>query len=120
MKILSTAEQRARARVVLLAAADLYREQRGTLLLCIDLAAAGPLEAVFTRRVLQGVLWLRDLAGWEGHPMRRRAEVWRALKLAIRWCSRRAGGWSVRGIERPARADVPADRQHLEWLPRLA
>lgn len=120
MKALTTTEQRARARVVLLAAGDLYRARKGTLLACIDLAATDPLDVVFSRRVLQGVLWLRNLSGWEAEPMRRRGDVWRALKLAIRWCSRRAGGWLVRGIKRPVRATVSADRQHLEWLPRRA
>lgn len=120
MKVLTTTEQRTRARVVLLAAADFYRARRGSLLACIGLAAKSSLDSLFTQRVLRGVLWERDLAGWEAHPMRRRAEVWRALKLAIRWCSRRVGGWSVAGIERTARADVSPDRQHLEWLPRRA
>lgn len=114
--MLTTTEQRARARVVLLAAADLYRAKHGSLLACVGTAATSPLDSVFTQRVLRGVLWERDLAGWEAHPMRRRADVWRALNTAIRWCSRRVGGWSVRGIERSAVATVPPDRQHLEWL----
>lgn len=118
--MLTTTEQRAIARVVLLGAADLYRARKGSLLACIDAAAKDSYGVLFSRRVLQGVLWLRDLAGWEAHPMRRRAEVWRALNTAIRWCSRRAGGWRVSGVDRPALASVPPDRQHLEWLPRGA
>lgn len=114
----TTAEQRVRARAVFLAAANLYRAKHGALLDCIDAASADPLERLYALRVLRGVLWQADLAGWEAHPMRRRAEVWRVLNIAIRWCSRRSGGWSVRGVERPARAGVPADRQHLEWLAR--
>lgn len=115
-----TTEQRARACVVLRAAAELYRAKRGTLLVCVDLAADSNLDILFTRRVLRGVLWLSDLAGWEAHPMRRRADVWKALKTAIRWCSRRVGGWQVRGQQRVAVARVPPDRQHLEWLPAVA
>lgn len=119
MKPLDTTEQRARARLVLLSAADLYREKRGTLLDCLKLAATDFLDAEFARRVLRGVLWTNDLASWESHPMRRRAEVWRALKTAIRWCSRRAGGWRVGGKDRLAVARVPPERQWLEWLPRV-
>jgi trehalose utilization protein len=70
--------------------------------------------------VLRGVLWELDLPGWEAHPTRRRADVWRALKTAIRWCSRRTGGWSVAGQSRVARATVPPSRQWLEWLPQRA
>ncbi len=116
--MLTTTQQRAKARVVLLAAAKLYRAKAGTLLVCIDRAAKDSLDVLFTRRVLRGVLWLADLAGWEAHPMRRRSDVWRALNTAIRWCSRRLGGWQVRGIERPAPANVSPDRQHLEWVAR--
>lgn len=118
--MLTTTEQRAVARGVLIAAADLYRAREGTLLACIDRAAKNSLEVLFSRRVLRGVLWLQDLAGWEDHPMRRRADVWRVLNIAIRWCSRRAGGWRVGGAERPALAKVSPDRQHMEWLSRGA
>lgn len=118
--VLDTSAQRSRARVVLLSAADLYREKRGTLLDCIGLAAVSFIDAEYARRVLRGVLWENDLPGWEAHPMRRRADVWRALKTAIRWCSRRAGGWRVNGRDRPAVARVPPSRQWLEWLPRGA
>ena len=114
---LSTSEQRARARIVLQSAADLYREKRGTLCECVKLAAADFLDAEFARRVLRGVLWTQNLVEWEAHPMRRRSDVWRALNTAIRWCSRRAGGWRVGGKERPTRATVPPERQWLEWLP---
>ena len=113
----TTAEQRARALVVLLAVAVLYRARSSTLLGCIDIAAADSREREYTLRVLRGVLWTSDLLGWESHPTRRRADVWRALKTATRWCSRRAGGWSVTGLVRPAAAKVPASRQWLEWLP---
>jgi len=116
--VLSTADQRVRARVVLVAAAEFYRSKFGTLLACIDRAAKDALDVVFTRRVLRGVLWLSDLAGWESHPMRRRSDVWRALNTAIRWCSRRPGGWQVRGVARPTPARVSPDRQHLEWVRR--
>lgn len=120
MSTLDTTAQRERARIVLLCAADLYREKRGTLLDCVKLAAADFLDAEFARRVLRGVLWTQNLVEWEAHPMRRRADVWRALKTAIRWCSRRAGGWRVTGQSRPARANVPPERQWLEWLPQGA
>jgi hypothetical protein len=120
MSALTTAEQRARALIVLRSAADLYREKRGLLFDCIKLAAASFVDAEYARRVLRGVLWTQDLPEWETHPMRRRADVWRALNLAIRWCSRRAGGWRVNGVERPARATVPCSRQWLEWLPSTA
>lgn len=112
----TTTEQRARALVVFRAAAILYRARAGTLLACLDSASGDALDVLFSQRVLRGVLWDRDLAGWEAHPTRRRADVWRALNTAIRWCSRRTGGWQVRGIARVARAAVSADRQHLEWL----
>lgn len=117
--VLDTTAQRARARVVLLRAADLYRERRGSMLDCIKLAADDFLDAEFARRVLRGVLWEMNLSAWQEHPIRRRADVWRALKTAIRWCSRRAGGWRV-GADRPARARVPSSRQWLEWLPESA
>ena len=120
MTAFDTTEQRARARIVLQSAADLYRERRGTLLDCVKLAAVDFLDAEFARRVLRGVLWTQDLPGWESHPMRRRSDVWRALKTAIRWCSRRAGGWRVGGKDRPAVARVPPDRQWLEWLPAVS
>lgn len=116
MTVLSTAQQRVHARAVLVAAADLYRRRKGTLLACVDIAAKDPLGVLFSRRVLRGVLWLTDLAGWEAHPMRRRADVWRALNTAIRWCSRRSGGWQVGGFDRPPVSDISADRQHLEWV----
>jgi len=116
--VIDTTEQRARARVVLLSAADLYRARRGTLAQCIVLAAPDIIEAEFARRVLRGVLWDNDLPGWESHPARRRAEVWTVLKTAIRWCSRKAGGWRVNGKDRPYVARVPPSRQWLEWLPR--
>lgn len=116
MRVLDTTEQRARARVVLLSAANLYRDRRGTLVDCIS-RAADPLDAEFARRVLRGVLWEQNLPEWEAHPMRRRSDVWRALNTAIRWCSRRAGGWRVGGKDRPAIARVPPNRQWLEWLP---
>jgi trehalose utilization protein len=90
------------------------------LLECIVQAAPSVLHAEYARRVLRGVLWDLDLPGWEAHPTRRRADVWRALNTAIRWCSRRAGGWSVSGRLRVAVAKVPASRQWLEWLPRVA
>lgn len=117
MKSTGTTDQRARALVVLLAASDFYRARKGSLLYCVDLAAVEPMDSECARRVLRGVLWTLDLLGWEQHPMRRRGDVWRALKTAIRWCSRRAGGWSVAGVERPVLAKVPAGRQWLEWLP---
>jgi hypothetical protein len=120
MTVLDTTAQRTRARIVLLSAADLYRERRGALLDCIKVAAVDFLDAEFARRVLRGVLWTQDLAAWEAHPMRRRADVWRALKQAVRWCSRRAGGWRVGGKERTAVAKVPCSRQWLEWLPKGA
>lgn len=120
MNTLDTTQQRIRARIVLLSAADLYREKRGTLLDCIKLAANDFLDAEFARRVLRGVLWTQNLVEWEAHPMRRRNDVWRVLRIAIRWCSRRAGGWRVGGKERPARAKVPPERQWLEWLPEAA
>jgi hypothetical protein len=116
---LNTSEQRARARIVLLSAADLYRERRGTLTECIATAAATFLDAEYARRVLRGVLWENNLPGWEVHPARRRSDVWRALQRAIRWCSRRAGGWSVGGTSRMAKAVVPPSRQWLEWLPAV-
>lgn len=115
--VLDTTAQRSRARVVLLAAADLYRQKRGTLLQCVDLAATEMLDCEYVRRVLRGVLWEQNLPAWEAHPMRRRADVWRLLKIAIRWCSRRTGGWYVAGTTRPVRSSVPAGRQWLEWLP---
>lgn len=119
MTPLDTTAQRARARVVLLSAADLYRERRGSLLDCIALAAVDFIDAEYARRVLRGVLWENNLAAWESRPHRRRAEVWLALKTAIRWCSRRAGGWRVDGRDRPAVARVPPSRQWLEWLPAV-
>lgn len=99
---------------------ELYRERRGQMLDCVALAAATFLDAEYARRVLRGVLWTQDLLTWEQHPMRRRADVWRAFRVALRWCSRRAGGWSVGGSWRPAKATVPANRQWLEWLPGAA
>ena len=119
-RVLSTTEQRARALVVLRSAGDLYRERRGSLCECLQLAAVNLLDAEYARRVLRGVLWLQNLVEWESNRMRRRADVWRALKIAIRWCSRRAGGWRVGGKDRPVKSDVPCERQHLEWLPRGA
>ncbi len=118
MKVLSTTEQRARARSVLIAAADLYRQRKGTLLECLGRATDDYLDHEYAKRVLRGVLWELDIAGWESQPVRRRADVHRALKTAIRWCSRKAGGWRVGGRERPALATVPPNRQWLEWLPR--
>jgi hypothetical protein len=120
MTVLSTTEQRARARSVLVSAANLYRERRGSLLDCLKLATDSTLDLEYARRVLRGVLWENNLVEWETHPMRRRADVWRALRLAIRWCSRRAGGWRVGGVDRPARATVPCKRQWLEWLPAVS
>lgn len=120
MTALSTTEQRARARIVLLSAADLYREKRGSLLDCVKLAAANLIDAEYARRVLRGVLWENNLVEWEAHPMRRRSDVWRVLRTAIRWCSRRAGGWRVTGQDRPAVAKVPCERQWLEWLPAVS
>jgi hypothetical protein len=120
VRLLSTTEQRARARVVLLSAADLYRERRGSLLDCVKLAAVDFIDAEFARRVLRGVLWTNNLIEWEAHPIRRRSDVWRALQTAIRWCSRRSGGWRVGGKDRPAVARVPPDRQWLEWLPAVS
>lgn len=118
MTALDTTAQRARALGVLLAAAVFYRARKGTLSECVALGAGDePLDAEYARRVLRGVLWEQDLIGWEAHPTRRRAEVWRVLKTGIRWCSRRTGGWRVGGKDRPARARVPATRQWLEWLP---
>ena len=117
MKTLTTGEQRARARRVLDGAARLYRQKRGSLIVCLDLVPTpNMLDVEYARRVLRGVLWLSDLASWEAHPMRRRADVWRAINTAIRWCSRRAGGWAVRGQARSVVAHVPANRQHLEWV----
>lgn len=115
----STTEQRALARPVLLRAAKLYRERRGALWECLSMASDELLHAEYARRVLRGVLWTQDLPGWESQPQRRRAEVWRAVKTAIRWCSRRAGGWRVGGVDRPAVARVPPNRQWLEWLPAV-
>lgn len=120
MSPLDTTEQRRRARVVLLSAADLYRQKRGTLCECLRLAAVDLLDAEFARRVLRGVLFESNLPAWEAHRSRRRADVWRVLKMAVRWCSRRVGGWRVNGQDRVARALVPAARQWLEWLPRGA
>lgn len=120
MNTLDTTAQRDRARIVLLSAADLYREKRGTLLDCVKLAAVDFLDAEFARRVLRGVLWTQNLVEWEAHPMRRRSDVWRALNTAVRWCSRRAGGWCVGGRPRPVVAKVPPERQWLEWLPEGA
>lgn len=113
---LSTTEQRKIARPILVRTGVLYRQRRGDLLVCLGLATDDFMGAEYAKRVLRGVLWELDIAGWEAHPMRRRADVYRALKTAIRWCSRRAGGWRV-GEERPAVAKVPPSRQWLEWLP---
>ncbi len=98
-------------------AASLYRKRRGSLVDCIKTAAKDFLDAEFALRVLRGVLWLQDITDWEAHPMRRRSDVWRALKTAIRWCSRRVGGWRVGGRDRAPASSVPANRQWLEWLP---
>jgi hypothetical protein len=115
--VLDTTAQRARALGVLRAAAVFYRARKGTLAHCVVLGAGDEiLDAEYARRVLRGVLWEQDLVGWESHPARRRSEVWRTLNTAIRWCSRRAGGWRVGGRERPAIAKVPSTRQWLEWL----
>jgi len=99
---------------VLLEAEKRYRAHEGSLLDCIA-RGNDALDAEYARRVLRGVLWELDLQGWEAHPMRRRADVWKALKTAIRWCSRRTGGWRV-GKDRPAIARVPSSRQWLEWV----
>lgn len=115
--VLDTTAQRSRALLVLRAAADLYRQKRGTLLQCIDEASTLPLDPVYCRRVLRGVLWEQNLPAWEAHPMRRRADIWQVLKLAIRWCSRRTGGWYIAGKSTVAKTSVPCDRQWLEWLP---
>ena len=117
MRVLSTTEQRAVALPILRRASDLYRAREGTLVECLGLASDDLLGIEFAKRVLRGVVWELDLFGWESHRMRRRSEVHRAFKTAIRWCSRRAGGWRVGGRERMVVATVPAGRQWLEWLP---
>ena len=118
MRVLSTVEQRARALAVFRRAADLYRSRAGSLSECLGLAADDLLDIEYAKRVLRGVLWTLDIVGWESHPMRRRAEVWAALKTATRWCTRKRGGWRVGGVDQPSVASVPASRQWLEWLPR--
>lgn len=114
--VLDTTAQRSRARIVLLAAANLYRQKRGTLLQCVDAAATEPLDPEYVRRVLRGVLWEQNLPAWEAHPMRRRSDIWRALRIAIRWCSRRTGGWYIAGKSTVAKTSVPCNRQWTEWL----
>jgi len=60
-------------------------------------SAGDPLGAYYAREALRRVLTEHDFTAWNDHPMRRRADVVRAVKAALHVCTKhqRRGGWRV-------------------------
>lgn len=89
----------------------------------IQQAGGAGLACWWARQILQSVVPSVSLLAWQQDVTVRQSDITRCFDRAIRLCREpdaRRGGWRVRGVERPARSDVPCDRQHLEWLPKSA
>lgn len=101
----SREEQRRRIRFVLVRGWALYRRGQLDLTDSVRVAAGDSFNvAMHAHNVMRSILSLLDLAAWESHKSRTRADVHLLFRRAISRCTPHRGGWrSTKPIHETAR-----------------